>query len=94
MESPFNILLIGNDARTSELVRTWLADERYALQIVDLQRYAVERTEVQYVDLIIVDADVPDLDLLELSSYAKDHPPCAKGGRLGGVSPPGMKARL
>jgi DNA-binding NtrC family response regulator len=73
--SPADILFVDDDRAILELVREYLAEVGYRVDVVDNGLEALERVKTHFYSIVFTDIKMPDIDGLELLSAIKQHRP-------------------
>jgi DNA-binding NtrC family response regulator len=73
--SPAEILYVDDDRAILDLVREYLTETGYRVEVVDNGMKALERIKAQPYAIVFTDIKMPDIDGLELLSAIKDHRP-------------------
>lgn len=72
--NPLKILIVDDDAETSELRQLVLSAAGHSVDILAASTQAIERLENDKPDLLIVDIMMPELDGLELTKRIRQNP--------------------
>jgi DNA-binding NtrC family response regulator len=73
--SEADILFVDDDRAILDLVREYLAEVGYRVEVVDNGLQALERIKAQPYAIVFTDIKMPDIDGLELLSAIKEHRP-------------------
>ena len=69
------ILIVDDDENIRKVLSTILEDEGYVVETADTARKGIEKTEVEFYNLALIDVRLPDMEGIELLAKVRDTKP-------------------
>jgi len=75
MDKSARILVVDDDEDIRKVLETILGDEGYIVESVDTAKKAIERSEKNFYNLVLIDVRLPDMEGIELLTKMRDTTP-------------------
>lgn len=75
MDKSARILVVDDDEDIRKVLETILRDEGYVVDSVDTAKKAIERSEKNFYNLVLIDVRLPDMEGIELLTKMRDTTP-------------------
>ncbi len=75
MEKPARILIIDDDENIRSVLKTILEDEGYLVETADTGKKGIEKSELSFYNLVLIDVRLPDMEGIELLTKLKETTP-------------------
>jgi DNA-binding NtrC family response regulator len=75
MEKPARILIVDDDENIRKVLQTILEDEGYVTETADTAQKGIQKTEMSFYNLALIDVRLPDMEGIELLTKLKETKP-------------------